>query len=109
VNEHSEALKRLRVWNRIGIGALIGAIVVLGTGVVLSSQTRMLSELPASVGIAVAIAVGLAMVTVFVAYLRLYTFECPRCHRAYYVKSWWSGMSATRKCVHCGLEMNTDA
>jgi hypothetical protein len=109
VNEHSETLKKLRTWNRVGISALVAAIVILGVGSVLSVRSRVLSELPDAVATAAVIAIVVAAAAVFVAYLRLYTFECPRCHRPYFVRSWWSGMSATRKCVHCGLGMNTDA
>jgi len=30
------------------------------------------------------------------------TFRCPRCHRWFFAK-WWYSNSFARKCVHCGL------
>src|SRR5437588_826428 len=42
------------------------------------------------------------MIGFLIAGMRMWLFQCPRCHRRFFC-TWWHGNLFARKCLHCGL------
>jgi predicted RNA-binding Zn-ribbon protein involved in translation (DUF1610 family) len=46
---------------------------------------------------------SVAMLAAIVVTYRLVVFQCPRCHRSFFSRSWWTFQPHKQKCVHCGF------
>jgi hypothetical protein len=50
----------------------------------------------------------LALLAAIVVIYQLVIFECPRCHRSFFLRSWWVFQPHKQECVHCGLQKWSD-
>ncbi len=97
MSDYSRQLRRLRFWNRTATFALICALPATFLIAFIANGTALDRVLP--FGTLVVFSVVL-----FVAYVRIRTFPCPRCGNYFTVKHPLGARTRDRKCVHCGLE-----
>jgi hypothetical protein len=88
-----EDCKRRQLWYRV---VLYGFVPLLFISGVVSSQLAG-SDAPFLITVIPAL-----LATVVVIY-RLAIFECPRCRRAFFSRSWYIFQPHKQECVHCGL------
>lgn len=90
-----------RLWNRLGIGAVLAAFPLALASTALSDRVEGLSMLPSLVILAAVVVFGAALIYHAI-------FSCPRCGKNFSQKHLFGLTSTGRKCVHCGLRLYAD-
>ena len=90
--------KRRELWYRVVLYGFVPLVFI--SGVVMSRLIG--SDMPFF------IMVSPALLAAIIVIFRLVVFECPRCHRSYFLRSWWIFQPHKQECDHCGLPKWSD-
>jgi hypothetical protein len=96
-----EDCKRRELWYRVVIYGFVPFVFIASVVASQLAGSDALFFIMGSVALFATIVVG----------YRMMHFECPRCHRSFFLSRWWIFQPHKKKCVHCGLQKwsETDA
>jgi hypothetical protein len=94
--------RAVRFRNRLRAVIVVALLPVVAFGAFVAQRSSDFPALPY-------LLVAMWLVALGGALYRIRTFRCPRCGKTFSVQGWWSPKTRDRKCVHCALELHTEA